>query len=434
MIDYLILGGGLAGLSAGYFLGDESYRILEKEDVLGGLCRTDYHDGFLFDRAGHVFYTKDEGISGLWKDFFGETMLLHERDSKVYTHERLIPYPFQVHTEGLPPEVKARCVLDFVSLRGSPPDEPRDLSKGFLQIFGAAFCEEFFYPYNSKIWKADLRDMDYKWFRGRIPVPSIAEVIYGALGAPVGRQGGNSGFLYPNYGTGELIDALQAFSAEKTRRECSVFSIAPDEKAVCYYDGGGRINRATADKAIIWTLPLYELPRIIPNVPREIREACSRLRYNVLVTVNVGLKVPDLGREHWIYYPDPEFNFHRLCFPANYSPYMVPPGKSSIICEVSFAPDTLKDERDVSREAVDGLRKLGYIGSYSNIELLTTRVINPAYVIYDQEHDANVGAVHTWMREHGIYPCGRFAEWEYMNMDHVMISARELALKLKEGA
>ena len=48
----LILGGGLAGLSAAYHsTGD--YLVLERDARVGGLCRTNWYDGFGFDRSIH---------------------------------------------------------------------------------------------------------------------------------------------------------------------------------------------------------------------------------------------------------------------------------------------------------------------------------------------------------------------------------------------
>jgi len=39
----LILGGGLAGMSTAYHLGDAEHLVLEGESTPGGLCRTHPH-------------------------------------------------------------------------------------------------------------------------------------------------------------------------------------------------------------------------------------------------------------------------------------------------------------------------------------------------------------------------------------------------------
>ena len=59
-IKYLILGGGVSGISTAVFLGkDEDYLILEKTDSLGGYCKTITQDGYTWDYSGHFFHFKD---------------------------------------------------------------------------------------------------------------------------------------------------------------------------------------------------------------------------------------------------------------------------------------------------------------------------------------------------------------------------------------
>jgi UDP-galactopyranose mutase len=50
-----------------------------------------------------------------------------------------------------------------------------------------------------------------------------------------------------------------------------------------------------------------------------------------------------------------------------------------------------------------------------------------AYIIYDKHHRKNVDKIHSFLREKCIFPCGRFGEWEYFNMDHSMNSGKKTA-------
>jgi Protoporphyrinogen oxidase len=56
----LVLGGGPAGLTAGYLLGKEGYRpiVVEADEQVGGLAKTVERDGYRFDLGGHRFFTK----------------------------------------------------------------------------------------------------------------------------------------------------------------------------------------------------------------------------------------------------------------------------------------------------------------------------------------------------------------------------------------
>jgi phytoene dehydrogenase-like protein len=61
----VILGAGIGGLSAGYFLartGDYEVTILEKAPVIGGLCGSFELDGFTLDYGAHKIYSVIPGV------------------------------------------------------------------------------------------------------------------------------------------------------------------------------------------------------------------------------------------------------------------------------------------------------------------------------------------------------------------------------------
>ena len=64
----IIIGGGPAGLTAGYELLKKSNEyeviILEQSDVLGGISRTVKYNGHRMDIGGHRFFSKDKAEIG----------------------------------------------------------------------------------------------------------------------------------------------------------------------------------------------------------------------------------------------------------------------------------------------------------------------------------------------------------------------------------
>ena len=65
--ETLVLGGGPAGLTAGYLLADagRAVRVLEADEQVGGLARTVERDGYRFDLGGHRFFTKLKAVQTL---------------------------------------------------------------------------------------------------------------------------------------------------------------------------------------------------------------------------------------------------------------------------------------------------------------------------------------------------------------------------------
>jgi phytoene dehydrogenase-like protein len=67
----VILGGGLAGLSAAYTLqnaGQREWQIYERNATPGGLARTMEVDGYRFDYGPHILFTIDDEIRELIQD------------------------------------------------------------------------------------------------------------------------------------------------------------------------------------------------------------------------------------------------------------------------------------------------------------------------------------------------------------------------------
>ena len=54
----VVIGAGLAGLSSAYHLGNNTYLVLEKEPVVGGLCRSVKVEDYTFDFGRHTYFTR----------------------------------------------------------------------------------------------------------------------------------------------------------------------------------------------------------------------------------------------------------------------------------------------------------------------------------------------------------------------------------------
>ena len=98
---------------------------------------------------------------------------------------------------------------------------------------------------------------------------------------------------------------------------------------------------------IISTIPIVELVEVA-DASREVKKAARNLKFNSLITVMIGLDVPNVSDYSWLYVPAKDILTHRISFPSNFSPSVVPEGKSSILgeitCNVGDAIWKLKDE------------------------------------------------------------------------------------------
>src|SRR3990167_2899264 len=84
--ETLILGGGLAGLAAGWALTQAGRRVqvLEGGSTVGGLARTIVRDGFRFDLGGHRFLTSDARVERLVRELLGPELVTAPRARRIY--------------------------------------------------------------------------------------------------------------------------------------------------------------------------------------------------------------------------------------------------------------------------------------------------------------------------------------------------------------
>jgi protoporphyrinogen oxidase len=72
---YLVIGGGPAGLTAGYLLAKAGKKVIvfEADAQVGGLAKTIVDpDGYRFDLGGHRFFTKNQEVNDLWLEIMGD--------------------------------------------------------------------------------------------------------------------------------------------------------------------------------------------------------------------------------------------------------------------------------------------------------------------------------------------------------------------------
>jgi protoporphyrinogen oxidase len=153
------------------------------------------------------------------------------------------------------------------------------------------------------------------------------------------------------------------------------------------------------------------------------------------MTVAIGLDSARLPDYTAIYVPDPEIRFHRLSFPAAFSPNNAPPGKSIIQAEITTNPGDGTHEMSDEQIVADVIGDLESMDLVRPGEVCYTKVLRTkyGYVVQDDNHRKHLQKAKQHFESIGIALCGRVAEFEYINRDVCIERARKLANRLNQA-
>jgi protoporphyrinogen oxidase len=430
----IILGAGLAGLSAAYHL-QENYQIFEKESEVGGVARSVEIDGFTFDYTGHLLHMRDDYTKALVAQLLPDAFESHARRAFIYSKGAYTEYPFQANTYGLPKDVVKECIAGFVETLGSSNGngnhqaEFTSFEDWTLKTFGSGIAKHFMLPYNQKLWRVPLQQIASDWVSWSVPRPTLEEILNGALGITNRAFGYNPSFLYPKRGGIRQLPESFVRHVTNLHLNKSVVEISPSEQTVRF--DGGETHRFDS---LVSTIPLPTLLRSLRGLPDEVRKAGESLRYISVYDVNLGINRPNISDMHWLYFPEPEFIFYRAGFPMNYAPNTVPDGCSSMYVEVSHLPSETMSPDKVIDEVIAGLIRCGVLRSDDDIPVRSLIDIRCAYVIHDRNRQDALKVIHPYLESQNIHSIGRYGNWEYSSMESAILYGRDIAQRLRETA
>jgi protoporphyrinogen oxidase len=423
----VVIGGGLTGLVTAERLasaGVESL-VLEREPQPGGACRSIDREGFVFDHTGHLLHVARPETEqylvelGVWN-----RLTVHERRAAVVVGGYQTPYPIQIHTHRLAPEVRRDCLLGFIRAWAETSErEPADFRDWVLDRFGDGLARHFFFPYNSKLYRARPEELSLDWVGRYVPKPGLEEVVDGALGLHRGAVGYNASFRYPATGGIRLVPDAVAERVPELRLGVAATAVHLGEGWVEVSPG----DRLPFDR-LVATLPLPALiDLLVDPLPEPVVAARRALRWVRVLNLALGVDGAAPSEEHWLYYPDPELPFYRVGFPSNHGS-LAPDGCHTVSVEVSL--DAVGcDVEGTASDAEAALTSLGMLDP-SRVRVRVMTVMDPAYVVFDHHRRRAVSELRGYLTERGVRIAGRWAEWKYSAMEDAILDGMSMARRI----
>ncbi len=415
--DIVVLGGGLAGLTAGMFTDAPVY---EAADHFGGAAASDKVNGFTFDRGIHVLQTRNQKVLDLL-DELGVEFNIHDRSAHIYAFNRYTAFPFPINSTILPIRRRLGCVWDF--LNRDRNSQPGNYQEWMYKSIGRGFATTFLIPYSEKFWTVHPREMTFEWTENRIPKANVWQVLRGAVINRNTRVGTNAVFRYPVGDTG--YSALAAAVRRRVRElhlNHRATHVDIDARRVVLND-----EVEVPYKVMLSTIPIPELLRIASRVPDEVRACAAKLRTNSILVVNLGIGRPSISRKHWVHFPEKDISFFRISFPHNFSAEATPPGMSSVSAEVAYSKDNPPDKEATVERVIQDLIRVGVLRADDPIVVKATHEIKYAYCIYDKHRQKALPVIRDWLNSVDIIPGGRYGLWTYFWSDEAILSGKKAA-------
>ncbi len=418
MAEILIIGGGVAGISAACQArqaGREAV-ILEAGDRYGGLLDHFHKDGFRFDNAVHFAFSKNEPYSEV---LARADLITHRPEPYNYEQGRWLKHPVQNNLYPLPAEEKVEAIKSFVErpARG----EASDYRQWLYEQFGKVIADRFPVRYTGKYWTVPPERLSTDWIGNRLYRPSLEEVLFGAMTdrTPLTyylpelfypRRGGFRAILDP------LVEGLDLRTGKEAVR------IDPSKRFVECRDGTREYYEYLVSSA-----PLPEMAEMIDGTPAAVKEAAEGLWATSIALVSLGLNTPEAGEHLWFYIYDRDIMPARVHAPYRKSPDNAPEGCSSLQFETYFSrykplPVSLED---LEGHVIGAAEKMGLLCA-PDIDVTDCRILPYANVVFERGMTGRRKIVRDYLAEKGILPVGRFGEWDYLWTDQSYLSGKKV--------
>lgn len=425
----IILGAGLAGLSAAWHLKQRGIEALvfEKENTVGGLCRSKQVKGFIFDYDGHLMHFQNSYILQLVEKLLKGNLVRHERSAWVNNFGIFSRYPFQANLHALPKPIASECLWGFIQATNSRSNSSQaNFLKWINNTFGKGIARHFMVPYNKKFWTVSLNRMACPWVDKFIPQLGLSEVVNGFFAGGNDHLGYNAFFWYPE--KGGIIQLALAFEKQigEVSKNCCVSEIDLRKKEITIKGKG----KERFD-VLILTIPLPELMKIVKPLPNRILGSFKKLRWNSIFNLNLGIERPCQDGKHWVYFPHKDTVFFRVGFFHNFSTNAAPAGRSSLYTEVSYSRNKPINKKKIVDQILGSLHSSGIISRENRVLTLDTNDIKYGYPIYDQHYLEATTEIKEFLLSNGVITCGRYGNWQYMSMEDSMFDGRRAAEQIR---
>jgi spermidine dehydrogenase len=295
----VIIGGGVAGLSAAYFLRGQDFLLLEKEDHFGGNAYQEEFEGQPF-ATGSAFADKSDHGDQLASEI-GLKLLPVSNPDPTIVNKTFVPDTWKSGINELPYSKDVRESFrkfreDMLKIKVGERVAELD-SEPFAKYTApyAPEIQQWWDGYGPSNWGATAQDT-----AASIGIGSMQYIASGNERRVI--LPGGLGCI-----THKLVEVLQPQYHERLLGNTTVVSVSPEKNEVLVtYHREGKLTTVSA-KAVIFCAPKLIASRLVSGLPEEQRAAMRRTRYIPYPVVNLIFDKPIYNRGYDTWCPGNSF-------------------------------------------------------------------------------------------------------------------------------
>ena len=412
MKSVAIIGAGVSGLTIANILKENfKVKVYEKEDKPGGLIRCERVDGNLFHICGgHVFNTKRVNVLEWFWNKFNKDVEFQKSDRNAVVclkNDLIVPYPIENHIYLCDNEFQKNVIDDLLKITAEGKSEPNNFEEFLIQRFGKSLYELYFRPYNEKVWKRNLKKVPLSWLEGKLPMPTVNEIIFNNINKVKEKEFVHSTFYYEkNNGSQHIANKLAIGINIEYNHEI---------KDIKQVDGKWYIDSEIFD-IVVFCGNIKELPTILnDDILSKYSKEIENLEYHGTTSVFCHIEKNPYS---WIYMPSDEYRAHRIICTGNFAESNNAEGRFTATIEFT---DYIS-EVDIK----ENLKKIPFAPRY-----ITHKYNKYTYPIQFSDTRNIIKDIKDTLEKKQFFMTGRFVDWEYYNMDVAMDAAMKTCESIK---
>jgi protoporphyrinogen oxidase len=404
-MNVLILGGGLAGLSVATLLTRFGIQTTTITPEFGGVLsnygvNNPFGEGvFRFDARFNA-YVKEGAFHQLIRGVEGVTE--HKRKAFYLEMPDLessnwIEYPVQLHSHAL--------IKGYPVEAGKPVGD--NLEEVGVSAFGQAFYEDWFEPFNERMFSTDVNRLDVDWLTTKVAFPTHTAEDWGLDYQFVYAPGNNI--------VQTMVQSLIEYDADLWTwiNGSSEGLFRTKDGWFCLTRSGSSVMNVGPFDAVVSTISIQEL---IGSLERIQGVNMPLANTNNIIGCGVMLEKQYEGKPFTHLYPDVSLRAHRVSLQSRLAPGMSPENHDSLLMEFptyDFLTQNLIESYSLDVKTV--LKLLGYSGRFQ-----TFWFSNRGYAIPTLGIRADIAEVKRQLARNNVYSTGRWGSHSLLNNEHIL--------------